>query len=102
MSRLCELDVILILFRPYKRGVTGSNPVAPTRKDQVRPHVDPNQTYPRNHSGNHRCTLAGVEKGPQVRGSIVVDHKGAPYTDSRDHRHLPGPLARHPQQGLKP
>src|SRR2546427_6882498 len=27
---------------PYKRGVTGSNPVAPTRRDQVGQHVDLN------------------------------------------------------------
>jgi hypothetical protein len=43
-----------------------------------------------NHSGNHRRTHRGVGKGPQGRGSIIFDHEGAPYTDSRYHRYCRG------------
>jgi hypothetical protein len=32
----------------------------------------------------------GAGKGPQGRGSIIVDHEGAPCTDSRYHRYCRG------------
>jgi hypothetical protein len=47
---------------PSKRGVTGSNRIAPTRKSPGQTACDLNRTYPRNHSGNHRCMLSGTTK----------------------------------------
>jgi hypothetical protein len=65
---------------PYKRGVTGSNPVAPTRKDQVRPHVDLDQTYPRIHSGNHRCMLRVRRPAARARPGSAESRSSAGLT----------------------
>jgi hypothetical protein len=51
---------------PYKRGVTGSNPVAPTRFLQLDGHFETLIGGPVTTAGNHRCMLpdGGVPKGP--------------------------------------
>jgi site-specific recombinase XerD len=71
---------------PYKRGVTGSIPVAPTSSE----HISILKKKAGNRSGNHPCMLFGVAKGAQGRGTIIFDHEGAPCTDSRFHRHCKG------------
>ena len=75
---------------PYKREAGGSNPPAPTRKDQVRPHADLNKTYPRESQREPPVHVPGCRRGLQGRGSILVVHQGAPCTDSRYHRQCRG------------
>ena len=74
-------------YSPYKRGGAGSNPAAPTRKGQVRPHVDLDKTLSPESQREPPVHARGCGNGAPRAGSIIVDHEGAPCTDSRYHRH---------------
>jgi hypothetical protein len=50
---------------PYKRGVTGSNPVAPTRFLQLDGLFETLIGYPVTTAGNHRCTHRVWEGSPE-------------------------------------
>ena len=54
---------------PYKRGVTGSNPVAPTRFVQLDGLFETLIGDPVTTGGNHRCTLPG---GGRVPGAMAA------------------------------
>ena len=75
------------LIPPYKREAGGSNPPAPTRKGQVRPHVDLDKTLSPESQREPPVHARGCGNGAPRAGSIIVDHEGAPCTDSRYHRH---------------
>jgi hypothetical protein len=79
------------LIPPYKRGVTGSNPVAPTEFLQLGGRFETLIGDPVTTGGNHWCMLLTEERVPSGRGSIPFDHQGAPYVYGRH----PPALERH-------
>jgi hypothetical protein len=72
---------------PYKRGVTGSNPVAPTKFPQVDGLFETLIGDPVTTAGNHRCMLPDGGRVPSGHGRIPFDHEGAPCADGGHHRH---------------
>jgi hypothetical protein len=60
----------------YKRGVTGSNPVAPTKFSQLDGLFETLIGDPVTTAGNHRCMLPDGERVPGGHGSIPLDHQG--------------------------
>jgi hypothetical protein len=55
----------------YKRGVTGSNPVAPTRFLQLGDLIETLIGDPVTTAGNHRCMLPDGGRVPKGRGGIL-------------------------------
>ena len=71
---------------PYKRGVTGSNPVAPTRFLQLDGLFETLIGDPVTTAGNHRCMLPdgeGCPRGMAASPSTI----SARHADGRHHRH---------------
>src|SRR5271169_7225216 len=56
---------------PYKRGVTGSNPVAPTKFLQLDGLFETLIGGQVTTAGNHRCIRPGMGMASQGRGSIL-------------------------------
>ena len=66
------------LIPPYKRGVTGSNPVAPTKSFQLGGLFETLIGNSVTTAGNHRCMLPDGERVPsQGAWQHPFDHKGA-------------------------
>jgi hypothetical protein len=59
----------------YKRGVTGSNPVAPTKFSQLNGLFETLIGGSVTTAGNHRCMLPDGRRVPEGRGSIPFDHR---------------------------
>jgi hypothetical protein len=62
----------------YKRGVTGSNPVAPTKFLQLDGLFEMLIGDPVTTVGNHRCMLPDWGTVPSGHGSMSFDDQGAP------------------------
>jgi hypothetical protein len=58
------------LISPYKRAVTGSNPVAPTKFLQLDGLFETLIGGQVTTAGNHRCMLPDGGRVPKVHGSI--------------------------------
>jgi hypothetical protein len=74
-------------YSAYKRGVTGSNPVAPTKFLQLDGIFETLIGDSATTAGNHRCMLPDGRRVPRGHGSIPFDHHPAPCADGRHHRH---------------
>ena len=79
----------MVEHSPYKRGGAGSNPAAPTGKDQVRPHIGLSKTIPGISAGTTGA-CSGWERGPACGRAASSSISRAPRTDSRYHRHCRG------------
>ena len=85
---------------PYKRGVTGSNPVAPTRFLQLDGLFGTLIGGSVTTAGNHRCMLPCREV-PRGHGSIIFGHEVRRPTSTAGTTGVPGSLARRPLQGFR-
>ncbi len=72
---------------PYKRGVAGSIPAAPTKFVQLDGIFETLIGGPVTTAGNHRCVLPDGGRVPRGNGRIPFDHEGAPCAGGRRHRH---------------
>jgi hypothetical protein len=65
----------------YKRGVTGSDPVAPTKSLQLDGLFETLIGGPATTGGNRPCMFP-YGKVPRGHGSILLDHECTPYIDN--------------------